>query len=224
MSFGDKKLSEIAVSVPGSTSLLREYDLDFCCGGSDTLANAAAEKGLNLAEIETRLTELQNSKAENPEEYWVNATYPEIIDHILVRYHQRHREQLQELIVLADRVESVHGDREDCPMGVAAELRNVYEDLSNHMMKEEHVLFPMIKAGNYMMAQMPIRMMEMEHAEHGEHLDILKSLTNNMTPPADACNTWRALYSGIQEFADDLMMHIHRENNILFPRVIAENH
>ena len=63
MSFGDKKLSEIAVSVPGSTSLLREYDLDFCCGGSDTLANAAAEKGLNLAEIETRLTELQNSKA-----------------------------------------------------------------------------------------------------------------------------------------------------------------
>ena len=109
-------------------------------------------------------------------------------------------------------------------MGVAAELRNVYEDLSNHMMKEEHVLFPMIKAGNYMMAQMPIRMMEMEHTEHGEHLEVLKSLTNNMTPPADACNTWRALYSGIQEFADDLMMHIHRENNILFPRVIAENH
>ena len=132
MSFGDKKLSEIAVSVPGSTSLLREYDLDFCCGGSDTLSNAAAEKGLNLAEIETRLTELQNSKTENPEEYWVNATYPEIIDHILVRYHQRHREQLQELIVLADRVESVHGDREDCPMGVAAELRNVYDDLSKH--------------------------------------------------------------------------------------------
>ena len=92
------------------------------------------------------------------------------------------------------------------------------------MMKEEHVLFPMIKAGNYMMAQMPIRMMEMEHAEHGEHLEVLKSLTNNMTPPADACNTWLALYSGIQEFIDDLMMHIHRENNILFPRVIAENH
>ena len=224
MSFGDKKLSEIAVSVPGSTSLLREYDLDFCCGGSDTLAHAAAEKGLNLADIETRLTELQNSKAENPEEYWVSANYGEVIDHILIRYHQRHREQLQELIVLADRVESVHGDRDDCPIGVAAELRNVYDDLSNHMMKEEHVLFPMIKAGNYMMAQMPIRMMEMEHAEHGEHLDVLKSLTNNMTPPADACNTWCALYSGIQEFADDLMMHIHRENNILFPRVIAENH
>ena len=128
MSFGDKKLSEIAVSVPGSTSLLREYDLDFCCGGSDTLSNAAAEKGLNLAEIETRLTVLQNSKAENPEEYWVGANYGEVIDHILVRYHQRHREQLQELIVLADRVESVHGDRDDCPIGVAAELRNPYDE------------------------------------------------------------------------------------------------
>ena len=63
-------------------------------------------------------------------------------------------------------------------MGIAAELRNVYEDLSNHMMKEEHVLFPMIKAGNYMMAQMPIRMMEMEHAEHGEHFGSFEIINN----------------------------------------------
>ena len=90
--------------------------IGFCVVGQIHFPTAA-EDGLNCSKIETRLTELQNSKAENPEEYWVNATYPEIIDHILVRYHQRHREQLQELIVLADRVESVHGDREDCPIG-----------------------------------------------------------------------------------------------------------
>lgn len=157
MSFGDKKLSEIAVSVPGSTSLLREYDLDFCCGGSDTLANAAAEKGLNLAEIETRLTELQNSKAENPEEYWVNATYPEIIDHILVRYHQRHREQLQELIVLADRVESVHGDREDCPMGIASDGYNRILDIQPSELHQRVPLFigsaEMVKKAEEMMRE-----------------------------------------------------------------------
>ena len=89
-------------------------------------------------------------------------------------------------------------------------------------MKEEQILFPMIKMGNYAMARMPIQVMEHEHAEHGEHLEVLKALTNNLTPPADACNTWRALYSGIKEFMDDLMMHIHSENNILFPRVIEE--
>ena len=224
MSFAQQKLSELAVSIPGSTKLFREYDLDFCCGGSVLLEVAAQQKNLNLAEIESRLAELVKHKNENTEKDWTNASYAEIIDYIIPRFHDRHREQLPELITLAEKVENVHADRDDCPIGVAAELRNVYDDLSNHMMKEEHVLFPMIKAGNYMMAQMPIRMMEMEHAEHGEHLDVLKSLTNNMTPPADACNTWRALYSGIQEFADDLMMHIHRENNILFPRVIAENH
>ena len=222
MSFADKKLSEIAISIPGSTALLREYDLDFCCGGADTLGAAVAEKNLNLAEIEARLTELQESKQQDDEQRWLTAPYAEIIDHIIHRYHERHRAQLQELIVLAERVESVHGDRDDCPVGVAAELHNVYTDLSSHMMKEEQILFPMIKMGNYAMARMPIQVMEHEHAEHGEHLEVLKALTNNLTSPADACNTWRALYSGIKEFMDDLMMHIHTENNILFPRVIEE--
>lgn len=224
MSFKNQKLGEIAVSVPGATALLREYDLDFCCGGSETLAHAAQSKNLNLAEIEARLTALQQRKEDNPEEYWLNADYNEMIEHIIQRFHNRHKVQLQELITLAERVENVHGDREDCPIGIAAELQDIYADLTSHMMKEEQILFPMIKAGNYTMAQMPIRVMEMEHAEHGEHLDVVKLLTNNMTPPTDACNTWRALYNGLKEFADDLMLHIHRENNILFPRVIAENH
>ena len=222
MSFADKKLSEIAISVPGSTALLREYDLDFCCGGETQLAVAAKAKTLDLADIEKRLAELQADKQEDSEQHWLTADYAETIEHILHRYHERHRAQLQELIVLAERVEAVHGDRADCPVGIAAELQNVYADLSNHMMKEEQILFPMIKMGNYAMARIPIQVMEHEHAAHGEHLDVLKSLTNNLTPPADVCNTWRALYSGIQEFMDDLMMHIHTENNILFPRVIAE--
>ena len=147
MSFADKKLSEIAISIPGSTALLREYDLDFCCGGADTLGAAVAEKNLNLAEIEARLTELQESKQQDDEQRWLTAPYAEIIDHIIHRYHERHRAQLQELIVLAERVESVHGDRDDCPVGVAAELHNVYADLSSHMMHihtENNILFPRV--------------------------------------------------------------------------------
>ena len=80
----------------------------------------------------------------------------------------------------------------------------------------------MIRAKNYMMAAMPIRVMEMEHDEAGQDVEVVKSLTNHCTAPADACFSWKALYSGINEFIDDLMHHIHLENNILFPRVLRE--
>ncbi|PJG82009.1 hypothetical protein CVP04_11565 [Caviibacterium pharyngocola] len=151
------------------------------------------------------------------------ASYADTIDYILTRFHERHREQLQTLIPLAEKLENRHGEREDCPMGIAAALQNAYADLSSHMMKEEQILFPMINAGNYAMARMPIQVMEFEHDEHGATIELLRSLTNNMTPPQDACTTWRTLYSGIAEFVTDLEQHIHTENNILFPRVIRES-
>ena len=221
MSFAQQKLSELAVSIPGSTKIFREYDLDFCCGGAVLLEVAAQQKNLNLAEIEARLAALQESKSNN-EKDWTSAPYAEMIDHIVARFHNRHREQLPELITLAQKVENVHGDREDCPIGAAATLEKIYGELSQHLMKEEQILFPMIKMGNYAIAAMPIRVMEMEHDEAGQDVEVLKSLTNHCTPPADACFSWRALYSGINEFIDDLMHHIHLENNILFPRVLNE--
>lgn len=222
MSFAQQKLSELAVSIPSATKIFRKYDLDFCCGGSVLLEVAAQQKNLNLAEIEKRLTDLQQSKAENNDKDWTSASYAEMIDHIITRFHNRHREQLPELITLAEKVENVHSDRDDCPIGVAAQLEKIYAELSQHLMKEEQILFPMIKMGNYAMASMPIRVMEMEHDEAGQDVEVIKSLTNNCTPPADACFSWKALYSGINEFIDDLMHHIHLENNILFPRVLNE--
>ncbi|HHF6884029.1 TPA: iron-sulfur cluster repair protein YtfE [Haemophilus influenzae] len=222
MSFAQQKLSELAVSIPGATKIFREYDLDFCCGGSVLLEVAAQQKNLNLAEIEKRLTDLQQSKTENNDKDWTSASYAEMIDHIITRFHNRHREQLPELITLAEKVENVHADRDDCPIGVTAQLEKIYAELSQHLMKEEQILFPMIKMGNYAMASMPIRVMEMEHDEAGQDVEVIKSLTNNCTLPADACFSWKALYSGINEFIDDLMHHIHLENNILFPRVLNE--
>lgn len=222
MSFAQQKLSELAVSIPGATKIFREYDLDFCCGGSVLLEVATQRKNLNLTEIEKRLTDLQQSTAENNDKDWTSASYAEMIDHIITRFHNRHREQLPELITLAEKVENVHGDCDDCPIGVVAQLEKIYAELSQHLMKEEQILFPMIKMGNYAMASMPIRVMKMEHDEAGQDVEVIKSLTNNCTPPADACFSWKALYSGINEFIDDLMHHIHLENNILFPRVLNE--
>ncbi|MGR3806855.1 iron-sulfur cluster repair protein YtfE [Pasteurella testudinis] len=222
MSFEDKKLGELAVAIPGATKLFREYDLDFCCGGANTLGFAAKLKNLNLAEIEKRLADLAENQEASAEQDWTQAAYADTIEHIIARYHQRHREQLPELILLAEKVENVHGDRADCPMGASAVLKAIHADLNQHMQKEEQILFPMINAGQYAMARMPIQVMEHEHDDAGQQVEVLKSLTNNVTPPADACNSWRALYSGINEFIDDLMHHIHLENNILFPRVVNE--
>ncbi|MDG2947836.1 iron-sulfur cluster repair protein YtfE [Bisgaard Taxon 10/6] len=221
MSFAHQKLGEIAVAIPGATQLFREYDLDFCCGGAEELSAAVQQKNLNLAEIEAKLLELRQNAA-TPENDWTTASYDEFTRFIVARFHERHRAQLPELIRLAETVERVHAERDDCPTGVMAELQALYEHLSQHMMKEEQILFPMIRAGNYAMATMPIRVMEAEHAEAGDQLETLKALTNNVTAPADACATWRALYAGISTFIDDLMEHTHLENNILFPRVRAE--
>lgn len=222
MSFAKQTLGEIATNFPQSIPFFRKLDLDFCCGGNATLEQAVAEKNLNLAEIETNLTALSTQPQTTEEQDWRIAPYAETIDYIIARYHNGHRAQLPELIALAQKVEQVHTDREDCPHGVAARLEKIYNELVQHMMKEEQILFPMIKMGNYAMAAMPIRVMEMEHDEAGQDVEIVKTLTHQLTAPADACVSWRTLYQGIDRFIDELMNHIHLENNILFPRVLSE--
>ena len=144
-----------------------------------------------------------------------------LIDHILARYHEVHRQQLPELIRMARRVEAVHRDHPQVPVGLADHLEAMHDELLSHMLKEEQVLFPMLKNGGNPFVGQPIGMMRAEHVDHGEALDKLNALTNDATPPQGACNTWRALYAGIAQLGDDLINHIHLENNVLFPRFEA---
>jgi regulator of cell morphogenesis and NO signaling len=139
-----------------------------------------------------------------------------LIEHIISRYHQVHRQQLPELVRMARRVEAVHRDHPLVPAGLADLLDAVQEDLLAHMQKEEAILFPMLQAGGNPNARQPINMMRTEHIHHGAMLDRLTELTHSAAPPEGACNTWRALYAGIAQLHDDLINHIHTENNILF--------
>ena len=145
----------------------------------------------------------------------------QLIAHILSRYHARHREQLPELIRLASRVEHVHGARENCPNGLAEHLHNMQQELESHMLKEEQILFPALLDGVGQSAAAPISVLRMEHEQHGEALQRILDLTNNIIPPSNACNTWRALYRGLDELRNDLMQHIHLENNVLFANALA---
>jgi regulator of cell morphogenesis and NO signaling len=208
----DQQIGQIAVQLPGATAVFRRLKLDFCCGGQVPLAQACADKGLDTNAVLQELSALQRSDV-LPEA----ASPSALIDHILVRYHEVHRAQLPELIRMARRVEAVHRENQHVPAGLADHLEIMQEELLSHMLKEEQVLFPMLKAGTNPFVGQPISMMRAEHVDHGEALDKLNALTNDATPPQGACNTWRALYAGIGQLGDDLINHIHLENNVLFP-------
>ncbi len=204
-----RTLSALATDVPGATAVFRKYKLDFCCGGAVSLTEAASAKGLDANAIAAELAALEPANNDAPREPVA------LIAHILTRYHEVHRRELPELIRLAKRVEAVHGAREDAPKGLAHLLQVVANELEMHMQKEENVLFPMMEDGGNDFIRHPIAAMRADHQEVGEQLKQLEAYAAKT--PADACATWRALSAGVVKFADDLMNHVHLENNILFP-------
>jgi regulator of cell morphogenesis and NO signaling len=216
----DSTLGNLACNLPGATRVFHQFHLDFCCGGQKTLRQAALERDVDANEVIRQLLELDPQDAESTD--WRQAPPAELIAHLLTRFHAVHRQQLPELVRLAARVEQVHGSRDECPRGLTELLINMQQELESHMQKEEQVLFPMIERGAGPMTGGPISVMRYEHEQHGDALEQLIELTNDMTPPQGACNTWRALYRGLDELRVDLMQHIHLENNLLFPRALAE--
>lgn len=208
----DRPLGDIAAAVPGATAVFRRHKLDFCCGGAESLAQAARHKGLDLPQIESELAQLSGAHGELPDDV------EGLVRHILERYHQVHRRELPELRSLAQRVEAVHADHPAVPAGLSVLLARMHAAMESHMQKEEQILFPLMLAGGAPMIVHPIGMMRHEHDEHGEELRALAALTRDLTLPDGACNSWRALYAGLGKFVEDLTEHIHIENNILFPR------
>mgnify|MGYP002784664723 CR=1 FL=1 len=211
----DQPLGQLARTLPGATQVFHEFQLDFCCGGKHSLREAAAGKGLDAQAIAARLEALRGIESGDGCD-WTRVPVDVLIDHILNRYHARLREQVPELIRLARRVEQVHGDRPECPRGLAEHLEAMQQELESHMLKEEQVLFPMLMRGMGGLAGGPIAVMRGEHDQHGEELRRLEALTDGITLPRGACNTWRALYLGLATLREELMEHIHLENNILF--------
>ncbi|HQV40904.1 MAG: iron-sulfur cluster repair protein YtfE [Moraxellaceae bacterium] len=216
----DHSLGSIACDIPGATRVFHQHRLDFCCNGGKSLRDAAAQKGIDANAITTELQALTDCPGLGRD--WREASSSELIDHILSRFHDRHRVQLPELVRLARRVEHVHGSRPECPNGLADHLDAMQQELESHMLKEEQILFPMLRQDMHAGVSGPISIMRFEHDHHGEALETINKFTNDITPPGNACNTWRALYRGLSELREDLMQHIHLENNVLFARIQAE--
>ncbi len=213
-----KTLGELTTLYPGAARVFYDHGLDYCCGGNQTLVEACREKNLDPDKV---LAEIQTPE-DGPSDRirWEEQPLGDLIDHILTRYHTPLREVLPRLIDLAAMVERAHADKPDCPRGLEQHLVGIAEALESHLAKEEQILFPLIGSGQTQGAVNPIRVMAMEHEEHGASLLRTRDITGDFHLPAEACPTWTELYRGLQRLEKDLMDHIHLENNILFPRVM----
>ncbi len=140
-----------------------------------------------------------------------------LIDYILSRYHERHRADLAELIPLARRVEQVHADDPEAPHGLASALATLAQEIEDHMVKEERMLFPTMRDGGRDTITRPITVLRADHDRHACTIAPIRNLTADLTPPAHACRSWRTLYSRTAILLDDLGAHIALENERLFP-------
>lgn len=144
----------------------------------------------------------------------------DLIAHIVERYHEVHRIEFPRLIGLARRVEAVHGERADCPRGLGNLLSGMFDDLEDHLHKEEAVLFPAMINGGGPALRRPVIQMMRDHEELGELLDFMADITDHFTPPRGADAAWRTLYAGCRRMDADLREHLLLENRLLFRRFL----
>jgi regulator of cell morphogenesis and NO signaling len=223
---GASIVADIARQNPTTVKVFQRLRIDFCCSGNRPLSEACAKANHDLEEVLSDLADLDSS-SEGVE--WTQRPLVELIDHIISRYHDRLRLDLPTLGELAKRVATRHGDTNPALREVETVFRALADEMLTHMRKEEVVLFPMIEklenaaAQGSMVAaappiEGPIAAMEDDHREVGDLLAQLWKLTGGFEPPANACNSYRGLFSGLAELETDTHQHIHLENNILFPR------
>lgn len=218
---------------PDRSRLFSRLGIDYCCGGHKSLAEACAENGLDGETVVQTLeaAEAMNVAAGAEERDWREASLAELCDHIEQTHHQYVREQLPRVHGLLDKVIGAHGENHPELWEVKEHFTNLGHELFSHLQKEEGVLFPairMLEAGQVTPAALPfrtvanpIRMMVAEHDAAGEELGAIRRLTHDYQPPADACGSYRAMLDALKGWEEDLHEHIHKENNILFPRAVA---
>lgn len=220
-------LADIVTARPELAPVLGRLGLDFCCGGARTIAEAAAGASMPVDELLDALTAVD--VAVSPD--WASLDPVALIDHIETTHHRFLRERLPYLSGAAAKVVEVHGANHPELASVAATFEELRSDLEPHLAKEELVLFPMVRdlyasEGPVELGvgtvQNPITVMSAEHDRAGELLARLRELTDDYEPPADACATYRAFYAGLAELEADTHLHVHKENNLLFPTVVAD--
>lgn len=219
-------LATIVDANPAAARIFERHKLDYCCGGRRTLDDACTELGIDPTSV---LAELDAEATTMPAD-WTGLGVAELVDHIEGTHHRYLHEELPRLHALTEKVVGVHAGRHPELTEVGEAYSALRADLEPHLMKEEQVLFPMIRELAVATEEPtfhcgsianPIKMMMLEHDQAGELLARLRRLTSDYTVPDDACASYTALYTGYAELEADTHLHVHKENNVLFPAVLA---
>lgn len=240
----ENTIGELVAQNFRAAQVFERFGLDFCCGGKKSISEACEKKGINADNVMTELNSvLENGKlwgaagANGPD---FNSWEPDfLVDYIINTHHFYVMNSLPNIFAHSQKVAAVHGENHSEVISISDLFSNLKDELEVHMMKEEKMLFPYIKnlvrlRDQYASASSsikmeyppfgtvsnPIKMMELEHEGAGKLMSGINKLSNNYTPPEDACTTYKVLYKELKEFEDDLHVHIHLENNILFPKAI----
>jgi regulator of cell morphogenesis and NO signaling len=230
MPFDQNSLVKYIVNIfPQSSDLFKKNRLDFCCGGNRPLAEAAGEQNLDIPAILDELEDLykkHNGTAENME-VWTETDSAALIDHITHKYHRELEEELKMLSPYVTKVAKVHGDRHEELLKVYELFYELKKELLEHTAKEEAIVFPLLLQLDSVDEEQRSKMLseitelEKEHDHAGSILKELREITSDFNPPMDACGTYRLVYKRLEALESHTFMHVHLENNILFPRYIA---
>lgn len=212
--------------------IFKKFNLDFCCGGKKTIAQACNDKKVDIMEIENELNKIdtQGDQTSHKFDEW---ELDFLVDYILNTHHKYVKNAIPILLDYTSKVAKVHGKEHPEVIEIADKFYVAAEELNGHMCKEEQILFPYIKqlvsansnkstipGSVFETIKNPINMMEHEHDLVGDIFKTIRELSNNYTPPEDGCTTYKVSFLKLKEFEEDLHQHIHLENNILFPKSI----
>ncbi|MCB0719712.1 MAG: iron-sulfur cluster repair di-iron protein [Bacteroidetes bacterium] len=210
-------------------TVFKKHGIDFCCGGGNTLESVCNKRGLSIDEVERELADAEQSGTASLR---VSHWQPDfLVDFIVNEHHGYVAESIPLLLEFTRKVARVHGEENPSLIQIAELFESIASELSQHMAIEERILFPGIKAlvrqdssdgttrfPGARTIPIQIRKMIDDHEHAGDTMKAIRELSNNYTPPAHACNTYRVSFAKLEEFEDNLHRHVHLENNILFPK------
>jgi regulator of cell morphogenesis and NO signaling len=226
----EPSVGQLVVERPARARVFERLGIDYCCGGKKVLREACREKNLDYGAVVDELRKDEAAPA-GAERNWASASLTDLCDHIEQTHHAYLKQELPRLEFLTGKVATRHGDHRPALRDVARVFAELKAEMDSHMMKEERILFPLCRrldvadelptshcgsVGN------PIEVMIREHEHAGDALAQIRALTDDYALPPDACNTYRALFDALQQLERDLHEHVHKENNILFPKAIRQ--
>lgn len=229
-----RTVRELALEIPEATRIFEKVGIDYCCGGNKSLDEACTAANLSVDDVLDALEMAKDAaRTKQTGRNWQAELLADLVAYINATHHKYTREEIARLGPLFDKVVSAHGKNHPELQHARAAFRGLAQELTTHMMKEEAVLFPyMVRLEEAVIqsepvlpppfgtVQNPVAMMIHEHDSAGDALRAIHDATAGYNPPGDACVSYQALYKALADFEKDLHLHIHLENNILFPRAV----